>query len=215
MNTWVIFLIVVAAIAGFIYFLLWRKSKKKAGVLTNSVEIPYDNLLTMQMTEGGVTVRSNVVVPPEALAAIDRGIQHQITNSSHYNPGWTIARTLPEYQVFLIPPHTHNVVTEPGSPALLVKYLTMAGTVGEVQTAGTCIGVDGAMFVPGKGPVSDPRHPSMVLPHQAGESWQYLSYLEESARNESEHLAEFFNDRTMFKSFAIVGDVHPHFEDWQ
>jgi hypothetical protein len=90
----------------------------------------------------------------------------------------------------------------------------MNSTVGEVQSAGTCIGVDGAIFIPHKGPVQDPRYSSIILPEQSAENWQYLNYLEESARNESEHVAEWHNNRQMFATFAIVGDVHPHFEDW-
>jgi membrane protein required for beta-lactamase induction len=90
----------------------------------------------------------------------------------------------------------------------------MNSDVGQVQSAGTCIGVDGSMFIPHKGPVTDPRYPSEVLPYEDGELPAHAQYLEESARNESEHLAEWMNNKTMFHSFAIVGDIHPHFEDW-
>jgi hypothetical protein len=169
---------------------------------------------SFRLTPGGVTLRSCVDVPLDAQQAIDRGVAHQIRNSSHYNPGWTAVRTLPEYQFFFVPPTAHNQVNDPGSPALMVRYLTMSSTVGVIQSAGTCLGVDGTMFIPGKGPVQDPRYASPILPEQSVERWQYLNYLEESARNESEHIAEWFNNRDMFKTFAIVGDIHPHFEDW-
>jgi hypothetical protein len=166
---------------------------------------------SFRLTPGGVTVRSCVDVPAAALEAIDRGIQHQIRNSSHYNPSWTGVRSLSEYQVFLVPPTAHN---QDGSPALIVRYLTQSSTVGTEQSAGTCIGVDGALFVPGKGPRTDGRYPSIVLPEQSAENWRYISYLEESARNESEHIAEWVNNKDMFRTFATVGDVHPHCEDW-
>jgi hypothetical protein len=192
------------------------------GTITYSIDRPNpagDDCLYLETsyhpTPGGVTVRSCVDVPADALAAIDRGISHQIRNSSHYNPGWTVGRTLQEYQIFMVPQMTVNEQTDPGSPALRVKYLTQSSTVSDpVQTAGTCIGVDGAMFVPGRGPVADPRYPSIVLPEQSQENWTHLAYLEESARNESEHLAEWWNNKAMFHTFAIVGDVHPHFPDW-
>jgi hypothetical protein len=170
---------------------------------------------SFHLTPGGVTVRSCVPVPDEALAAIERGIAHQIRNSSHYNPNWTGARSLSEYQVFLIPEMAVNRETDPGSPALLVRYLTQNSSLSDpVQTAGTVIGVDGAMFVVGKGPVADPRYSSEVLPEQSQENWTHLAYLEESSRNESEHKAEWDNNRAMFRTYAIVGDVHPHFPDW-
>jgi hypothetical protein len=51
------------------------------------------------------------------------------------------------------------------------------------------------------------------MPYEPGEENDHLVYIEETARNESEHLAEWSNDKTMFYSFAIVGDVHPHFPD--
>lgn len=216
MNTWVIFVIVCAAIGGLIWFLLRQKKKAKSKyVLTYSVDIPYEKLIEQPFfTPGGITVRSYIPVPDSDLELIERGVRHTITNARHYNPSWP-EPNLRDIQFFLIPPHTHNVETDSGSPALIVKYLTMAGTVGTEQTAGTCIGVDGAMFMPGKGPVQDPRYPSVVLAYEEGETKEHASYFEESARNEFEHLDEWTNNREMFKSFAIVGDRHPHFEDWQ
>jgi hypothetical protein len=197
------------------------------GVLTYNIDRPnptpdaahpeclYDDS-SFRLTPGGVTVRSCVDVPAEALAAIERGIAHQIRNSSHYNPDWVGARNLWEYQVFLVPEMAIN--HDPGypnTPALLVKFLTVNSTVGgPIQTAGTCIGVDGSIFVPGTGPVGDSRFPSEVIAEQSKENWQYLSYLEEASRNESEHRAEWDNNKAMFRTYAIVGDVHPHFEDW-
>jgi hypothetical protein len=170
---------------------------------------------SLHKTPGGVFVNACVDVPPDALAAIERGIAHQIRNSSHYNPAWPAFRKLNEYQVFLVPPTAHNVETAPGSPALLVKYQDESGNVLSIQSAGTCIGVDGAIFGRNIGLQHDGRYPSIVLPEQSAEQWKYLNYLEESARNESEHIAEWNNDKAMFYSFAITGDVHPHFPDWQ
>jgi hypothetical protein len=196
------------------------------GVLTYNIDRPnpmpdaahpeclYDES-SFRLTPGGVTVRSCVDVPAEALAAIERGIAHQIRNSSHYNPDWVGARNLWEYQVFLVPQMAVNQETDPGSPALLVKYLTVNSTVGgPIQTAGTCIGVDGSIFVPGTGPIGDSRFPSEILAEQSQQNWSHLAYLEEASRNESEHRAEWDNNKAMFRTFAIVGDVHPHFEDW-
>lgn len=51
----------------------------------------------------------------------------------------------------------------------------------------------------------------IVLPHQAADNWKYLSYLLHSSLNESEHLAEFSNDRNLALSFSGAnGDSHPH-----
>jgi hypothetical protein len=202
-----------AALGVGIFILLRLKAKRaaKKHPLVFNVDIPFDRLLEQQFTPLGITVRSTSVVPPEALDAIDRGFQHTITNSRHYNPSWTNGGTPQEAQIFLIPRMTTNVETEPGSPALILKYLNVNGVdIEEAQTAGTNIGVDGSILYG----VTDIRYPSVVVCEQSDCNWQYLNYLEESVRNEFEHNQEWLNSKSMFFTFATVGDVHPHFPDW-
>jgi hypothetical protein len=210
---WIAPILVFGGLAALVYVLLYLKKKnlQKKHPLIYNVDIPFDRLIDPYFsTANGVTVRSVVPVPAEALQAIENGIAHQIRNTQRAKPEWTGFRNLSEYQVFLIDPHTHNVETEPGSPALLVKALNPNGVdVFTVQSAGTCIGVAGGIL----GGADDPRYPSIVLPHQAQEDWRFLNYLEESARFESEHIAEWGNDKQYFYSFANTGDVHPHWPD--
>jgi hypothetical protein len=209
------------AIAAFVWFLKSRDAKKnqaQAPVFNVDINTPLTQELFADgvFTPGGATVRalkSMGTIPAEALDAIDRGISHQIRNSGALHPDWKVFQNLSEYQLYLIDPMTHNVETDPGSPALIAKYLDLSSNVGQQQTAGTCIGVDGAIFIPGTGPSNDARYPSIVLPYEPGEMDKHASYFEESARNESEHIREWGNDKVMFRSFAIVGDVHPHFPD--
>jgi hypothetical protein len=208
-------IVVLALVFGFAWFLERRKAKEKAKKhpLTYNVDIPFDKLLEFpQFTKNGITVRSTVVVPDEALDAIDRGFSHTITNSRHYNPSWDKGGSpTTDAQVFLIPKMVTNVETDPGSPAILVRYLDPNGVdIRTAQSAGTNIGVDGAIL----GGIADTRWPSVVACSQEDTDWAHIPYLEETIRNEFEHNQEWWNDKGMFFSFGIVGDVHPHFPDW-
>jgi hypothetical protein len=210
--SWIFFVIICAAIGGFVFFLLRKKKQSVAAKhpLVYNVDIPMDQLLDAVFTPAGITVRSTVPVPAEALDAIDRGFAHTITNSRHYNPSWTEGADPAKAQVYLIPKMTTNVETDPGSPALLVRMLDSGRVIETIQAAGTNIGVPGSLLYG-----DDPRYPSIVVCEQSDTNWAHLAYLEESVRNEFEHNQEWLNDKTMFYSFAIAGDVHPHFPDWQ
>jgi hypothetical protein len=215
MNNWTTFAIVVALAAVFygLYRLLKHvkvAAKVKSHPLTYNVEIP-DACFTdeaFHKTPDEITVRSYVPVPAGDLQLIEDGIKHTIRNARHYNPSWPDV-DLRTVQVFLVPPDTHNVETDPGSPALLVKYLDLAGNIQTAQSAGTCIGVAGGMLG-----TEDTRYPSTVIPYEPGETDLHAVYFEESNRNEREHIEEWLFNRAMFFTYAIVGDVHPHFPDW-
>jgi hypothetical protein len=186
------------------------KAKVKAHPLTYNVDIP-DACYSEEarhVTPGGIVVRSYVAVPESDLQLIENGNTHTFRNARHYNPSWPDV-DLSTVQVFLVPPMTHNVETDPGSPALLVKFLDAAGNIVPIQSAGTCIGVSGGLL----GTV-DPRYPSTVIPYEPGETDLHAFYFEESNRNEREHVEEWLFNRAMFFTYAIVGDVHPHFPDW-
>lgn len=221
----VITIFIAGLFVGLGYFLLRyqakRRGKQHPAVLnvvlpdSNYKEENYYNSHGRELNDG-VTVRTydddngvRVDVPQVVLDAIEEGIAHQIRNSSAARPSWTQFRNIKDYEVYLVKPHTHNVETDPGSPALLVNYSDAAGNQLKLQSAGTCIGVGGAVLFGG----TDTRYPAIVMPYEPGEEVEHLTYIRETARNESEHLAEWMNDRQMFASFAIVGDVHPHFPD--
>ncbi len=211
----VLWLIPIGIVIGIgIWYLMRCKAKAKAIArpLTFSVDIPasvYD-ATAFALTPNGITTRSTSPVPPEALAAIDRGFTHTAINSKHYNPDWVTGYDPTQAQVFLIPKMATNVETDPGSPALLVKFLDAGGNIESIQSAGTCIGVAGAALWG----VTDPRVPSIIICEQSDTNWSHLPYLEEAVRNEFEHIFEWLNNKAMFQTFAIVGDVHPHFPDW-
>lgn len=154
--------------------------------------VPMPNAFPVNVTSpGGVWVIADVPVPSEALTAIDEGIALQIERSSFYNPTWVNKRHLSDYKVMFVDPMATNVETDPGSPALIVHG---------IQTAGTVVGVGG-----------DGCNVNFILiPHQAASNWTHIDYLKQTARNESEHDAEWANDPVIFRSFAISGDVHPH-----
>jgi hypothetical protein len=157
---------------------------------------------------GGVCVRSTTDVPPEALAAIDRGIQTQIEKAGAANPSWTRKTSLSQYRVLFVDPSTFhdphprsgekcvNLESTPGAPCLLVD--------GGNQSAGT---------IAGGSQVSPIDRIYLVLPHQTAQGWKFLDYLQESARNESEHDRECSEEGlqgpTCLK-FQGANDVHPH-----
>lgn len=204
-----LWLIPIGIAIGFAVWFLQRRHAKKFEArhpLTYSVEIPpecYDN---NQQTANGVTVRPYALVSPEALQLIENGIAHTIRNTANQN--WSQFRNLSDFQVFLVPPMTHNVETDPGSPALMVKYLDAGGNIGQVQAAGTCIGVSGSILG-----LADPRYPSIILPFEASQLPAHASYLEESARNEAEHIVMWANNKNMYFNYTGANDQHPIFPD--
>lgn len=143
--------------------------------------------------DGDPWVRSNVPVPAEALAAIREGVEIQIARSSARRPDFTLYGAPIDYIVCLIDPMATNTVNTPGSPAILVRG---------IPAAGTCLGVgDGVSNVP-----------IIVLPHQQNQNWQFIDYLRDSARYESEHIRLFANDREMFNHYQGANDSHPIFD---
>lgn len=189
-----------------------RKRAKKVAErpLTYSVDIP--DACTepegFHQSLGGITVRSYLPVSDEALARIEAGIAHTVRNTLNLWGTGTPFSNLTEWQVFLVPPATHNVETDPGSPALLVKYLDAGGNVQTSQAAGTCMGVDGGIL--GR---SDGRYPSIILPYEESELPDHANYLEESARNEAEHIRMWANNKAMYANYTGANDQHPIFPD--
>jgi hypothetical protein len=139
-------------------------------------------------TLAGVRVTSPVEVPPEALEAIDEGIQAQIARMP---AGWANARQPRDYSVKFVAPEAQN---QDGSPALIVAGVQTAGTV-----AGTLCGLRSD---------DESGTPYIKLPYQDG--WQYLEYLKNSAWNEGEHFSESANDCNEFMKWTGANDVHPH-----
>lgn len=144
-------------------------------------------------TPKGVSISSVVELPVDKkeliLNTIDKGILTQITTCGDKYPSWTSVRNNSDYNLMFIEPDRIN---QDGSPALMYK--------GIYQTAGTVIGLNNDGYSP----------TTIVLPHQGGQNWAYLYYLEQSSRNESEHFAEWYNDKNIFQYYANANDVHPH-----
>jgi hypothetical protein len=162
-------------------------------------------------TPGGSIVDSVVDVPPAALQALDDGVRIQIEAINRARPDWNLGRTLKEYRFAFIEPTRNgvtgqrcvNVETDPGSPCLYIKG---------IQTAGTVLGIQ--PFSPLK------DHPVIVLPHQGASGWSHLDYLRNSARNESEHRRECFDQIKVDGKYRKppeclqyqgANDVPPHF----
>jgi hypothetical protein len=144
-------------------------------------------------TPAGIPVGSTKEILPEYQAdvfrAFEYGVQNRINSTNAKFPEWTKKTALNDCVIGLIDPHKTN---GDGSPALIVSGF---------QSAGTVIGVEQFPVYPVQ---------MIVLPHQADTNWKYLNYLSLAARNESEHDAEFANDRNYALSLAVSGDVHPH-----
>lgn len=191
---------IAAAFAGF-YFLrkrgsidrgIWKALDSEVGHPKHLAQFKYS-----YTTPEGARVRSTVPVPDVALNAVDNGIRNQIVRHNRKFPHWNNYRSISDYDVLFVEPTAHNVETEPGSPAILVR-----GT----QSAGSAIGLE---------PRSAADRPYMVIPHQEAEGWRFINYLMRTAWNESEHVREAVNDYGVFLHYAHTGDIHPHvdFED--
>ena len=191
MNDTILTLVIIgiaAAVAAIVIF--QRAQRKKAVANTVRLNLPITLPPSLPYSTGarfGVPyIQSVVPIPESAAEAIGRGIVRQIATTPAH---WTNKREVENYDVVLINPDRINL---DGSPALSVRG---------IQSAGTVIGV-----------ANDGHVPSViVLPHQANQNWQFLDYLEQSARHESEHDAEWANDQSVFWQFIGAGDIHPHF----
>lgn len=170
--------------------LAWKCGANKAADPGLPVPIPASFSLTLR-TPLGAAVHSNVDVPPDVLELVDAGLEHQLVRTRAAFPDWQHYRSAAQYEVMLIDPQATNL---DGSPALLYN--------GTIQTAGTML------------PLADGLgdRPVIVLPHQAGSAWQFRDYFMRSVWYESEHAAEFANDRSLFYQYANANDVHPHWK---
>lgn len=212
----ILWIIPIAIVIGLgVWYMKRRKAAERAIKADHGVSIVIPdacsddaNRYFTRPDQKGVTVRSFGPVPTEqALQLIDSGIAHTLRNTENQN--WTNFRTIEEFEVFLVPPATHNVETDPGSPAILVRQLDPNGVdVRETQAAGTCIGVEGGVL--GK---TDTRYPAIVLPYEDTELPAHAVYLEESARNEAEHIVMWVNNKNMFFNYVGANDQHPIFPD--
>lgn len=178
-----------------IFLLVLACTAFKCGEGEQITTVP-DNLPISVTTPHGVKIRSVVPVPMQAQTAIETGILTQIQKTSAFYDGgsnggpWTQKRSLADYRVIFIDPQATNM---DGTPAVMVRGIRSAGTVRGV-------GDDGW------------SEDSLILPHQADTNWRYLDYLRDAARFESEHDAEWANDKRVFYYFSQPGkDVHPHF----
>lgn len=194
MNT-IAIILMIAAIAGAVVFVLWKRRKKP---VTDGITFPNGIHLPgtpgyAYATPGGAQVVSVVPVPDDVLPLIDEGITNQLTRINAAKPDWANKRNISDYHIFFIDPMAVNQVNDPGSPALIVSG---------VQTAGTCVGVAGDGF----------SGDFIVAPHQQDTQWRYRSYLVNTTWHESEHQREWANDRGVFYYFVQPGmDNHPHF----
>ena len=155
-----------------------------------------DNFPYKLTTPQGAKVFSVVAIPNEALTSIDSGLNIQINSAKRFY-NWSKFQKASDYTIRFIEPQVTN---QDGSPAIFARGIQTAGT-----TFGT--GRDGSY------------PPTIVLPHQSATNWRYANYLIQSARNESEHVAESENDLTLFFQRANANDCHPHFpqklaENW-
>ncbi len=182
--------IIVGVIVAVVVFLAARK--RSVTVVLPPVEIP-PTFAFDYARDGEPWLRSNVLVPDEALAAIRDGVALQIERSSAAHPDWVQGNNIEDYTILFINPMAVNVETDPGSPALIV---------GGIQCAGTCLGV---------GNDHSANRPVIVLPHQVATNWTHLEYLKQSARNESEHIRLNWCDAAMFAHYQGVNDQHPIF----
>lgn len=127
--------------------------------------------------------------------AIEAGLKQTIAGATYHNPTWRTYTNTANYGVAMIKKQATN---QDGTPALLVN--------GNLQTAGTVINA----YTDG-----NPRggEPVIILP--TPDQWPaagdpYWIYLQNSARNEGEHVIEWRNDLNEFLHRAIVADIHPH-----
>src|SRR5690606_36903619 len=123
-----------------------------------------------QTTPQGVSIISTVPVPDQALRIVDNAIADQIRRSRTHYPHWQFWGKHSAYQVIFIDPMATNKITDPGSPAILVRG---------IQSAGTVIGWWGR--------AASPRI-SIVVAHHAATNWQgHTNFQFNAVGNEGEH----------------------------
>lgn len=195
MSEALIFIIIAGAIGAALVFIFKNKRARarKADEQFKAslpVQLP-DTFPYFYNTPQGARVFSAVEIKnkQEVFAAIDGGILNQLTATKAKFPNWNAARRVSDYSVMFIEP---EAVSAEGYPCLLI---------GGVKSAGTVIGI-------GEGYSTL----AIVLPHQEKTGWSNLDYLFNSAWYESEHFAEFANDREVFMQYTGLNDVHPHHE---
>lgn len=163
------------------------------------------------VTAKGARVESVDPVPPEALEAIDRGLQRRIDRFRIMFPLWNRATSVAGTRVFLI--HPNRLVAPFGDPTIYppCSLESIPGApclyANGIKTAGTVLGLD---------PYWDAidLDPPLVLPSQAP-TWEWLDYLAAAAHNEDEHRAGYLNKEIAptgpFYHFQGANDTHP----WQ
>lgn len=182
----------------------WEHQMKDA--LNGTVGIPdtYTNLKETYTTPRGAKVRSTVPVPPDALNAIDEGLNQQILRLSGMFPAWSVGKNISDYTVVFVDSNPGgeqascvNEVTEPGSPCLYI---------GGQKSAGTALGTDERWRD------LDTVLP-IIVPHQQNQQWRFRQYLVNSIHNESEHVRAWWNRNNeptgVFYHFIGEYDQHP------
>lgn len=174
---------IACAVTAFAIYLIRRTRKNRPNyVIPEIFEYKYT-------TPQGVKLLSVKPIPDYVQLLIENGIGTQIWKSHQQYPKWAYFDRFSDYSVMFIDPMVTN---GDGSPAIFVQG---------IQAAGTCIGLNDGR----------PYGPTIVLPHQFDTHWNFQSYLQESARNESEHIRLWGNDRELFKYYLGDKDIHPIF----
>lgn len=202
-NDTMIIIFVILFLAGLAAYLLYfrpkmDKAEHKTETLSNlPVKLPpFENFKFTYPNEPGKPFISSVVaVPPEAQAAMIKGLQMLLRSIEFKFPHWNAARKIEDYNIMLIDPQAELEQGYPGAPSLMVSG---------IESAGTVIGFPEQKISP----------PNIVLPHQTATDWRYLDYLAEATRFEGEHYAELLEylknaDQEVWK-YVGTTDSHPH-----
>jgi len=190
----VLSLIVIAAIAATVYFILRNADFKDAQkVLGSEAGVPkeYCNFQYRYTTPKGRKVISTVKMPDAALQNCDIGTQNEIDQYNAKFPTWNKLKQISEYPTlcFIDP----MAVNHDGTPAIKMKG---------VQCAGFCAG-NGITGIISKNQYS-------FFPQQEKDAWKWNQYLANSVQFESEHIREYANDVALALTFTGPNDVHPH-----
>jgi hypothetical protein len=200
MESWIVVLLVIAALAGIVAFVVIRaKKKKREGKERFDPSEPYTELSVElqrkvidtnregRVSPGGVPVASVVPIPDIALKAIDEAIKLRILVMRRKFPAWTRGLNLNEWIYLLVEP-------DGIAPNAQVPYLSVGG----VMSAGTI----------GRG-----TKPMVLLPHFGGIGWTKISDFFGAALAEGEHYSEFLNEPNgRFLEFVGANDKHYHDE---
>ena len=127
-------------------------------------------------------------------------VRHAFSNVRKHKPHWTKGDAGSISFMFVKPAGLGSN----GEPVIHVKDRL---TGQSIASAGTISGY----FIERPNDEFPDRPRCIVLPDQHDQNWSRLDYLYWSAYNEAEHVIEFLNDTSVFMSFAVAGDIHPHF----